>query len=94
MNNGLCLGWCQSCISVSTSGKYVANFFCQIKVKAYRSLGLESRENAIIFRGVRCNWQYEILAESLEVIQAADRKVTVMPSVQGNLCLRCAFVKQ
>lgn len=42
----------ESCISVNTSGKYVANFFCQDGIKAYRSLGLESRENAIIFRSV------------------------------------------
>lgn len=82
----------ESCISVSTSGKYVANLFCQDEFKACRNLGLESRENAIIFQGVECNWQCEILAVSLQVIQAADRKVAVMPSVQGNLCLRCALL--
>lgn len=30
----------ESCISVSTSGKYVAYFFCQGGIKTYRSLGL------------------------------------------------------
>lgn len=45
----------ESCISVCTSGKYVANFFCQDEITAYRSLGVESRENAIIFRGEGCN---------------------------------------
>lgn len=39
----------ESCISVSPSGKYVANLFCQDGIKAYRSLGLESREKCYYF---------------------------------------------
>lgn len=69
--------------------------FVADRLKTYRRPDSQSREDGTAFRGVRYSKQSENLAVSAQVIQALlMEQITVTPSVQGSLYLRCAFVKQ